>query len=77
MSLCHHQHAVLSFEHEKIKKMLRKEHVGYVLVTAKKTNHPEKFQVELSYDGEASLASYLVDGAQNVFDEIFLSEENE
>ena len=55
--------------------MLQKGHVGYVLVTAKKTNNPGKLEVELSYEGETALASYLVDGAQDVFDEIFDFEE--
>ena len=73
---CHH-HEVLSLTHEKIKKLLLKEHVGYVLVTARKTTNPDKLQVELSYEGETALASYLVDGAQDVLEGIFESESEE
>lgn len=76
MMLCAH-HEVLSLVHDKVKKMLQKEHVGYVLVTAKKTGNPNKLEVELSYEGETALASYLVDGAQDALDAIFESEVEE
>ena len=63
-----HYEGALSLAHEKIKKMLHKGHVGYVLVTAKRSMDPEALEVELSYEGEPALASYLVEGAQGVLD---------
>lgn len=63
-----------SFNHEKVKKLLQKEYEGYVLVTARKSDNPEKLEVELSYEGDAALASYLVVGAQSVLDDCIKSE---
>jgi hypothetical protein len=49
--------------HEKIRKILSK-HIGYVLVTCRPTRQAGKMEVEVSYEGDPDLASYLVDGAQ-------------
>jgi hypothetical protein len=49
--------------HEKIRRLLR-DHAGYVLVTCRPPNRKGKMEVEVSYDGDIDLASYLVDGAQ-------------
>ena len=49
--------------HEKIRKILSN-HIGYVLVTCRPTRKTGKMEVEVSYDGDPDLASYLVDGAQ-------------
>ena len=54
--------------HEKIRHILS-DHVGYVLVTCKPTAKTGKLEVELSFDGDPDLASYLVDGAVGYFDE--------
>lgn len=65
---------LLSQEHTKIKRLLLRDHVGYVLVTAKKTGLRDRLEVEFSYEGEVTLASYLVEGAQQVLDELFEEE---
>ena len=49
--------------HEKIRKILSN-HIGYVLVTCRPTRKAGKMEVEVSYEGDPDLASYLVDGAQ-------------
>ena len=49
--------------HEKIRKILSN-HVGFVLVTCRPTRQSGKLEVEVSYEGDPDLASYLVDGAQ-------------
>lgn len=53
--------------HEKIRKILR-DHIGYVLVTCRPTTQPGRMEVEVSYEGDPDLASYLVDGAQGYFE---------
>lgn len=53
--------------HEKVRRMLS-DHVGYVLVTCRPTTQPGKMEVEMSYEGDPDLASYLVDGAQGYFE---------
>lgn len=60
--------------HQRVKDLLCTGHVGYVLVTAKKTNQPDNLEVEFSYEGEVALASYLVDGVQEVLDKMFEQE---
>jgi hypothetical protein len=49
--------------HEKVRRILS-DHVGYVLVTCRPTAQPGRMEVEVSYEGDPDLASYLVDGAQ-------------
>ena len=49
--------------HEKIRKILS-DHIGYVLITCRPTRKSGKMKVEVSYEGDPDLASYLVDGAQ-------------
>lgn len=49
--------------HEKIRKILS-HHIGYVLVTCRPTRQAGRMEVEVSYEGDPDLASYLVDGAQ-------------
>jgi hypothetical protein len=49
--------------HEKIRKILS-DHIGYVLVTCRPIKKSGKMEVEVSYEGDPDLASYLVDGAQ-------------
>lgn len=44
----------------------------YVLITCDKTGGDGKMQVEMSYDGDPTLAAYLLEGAQS-----FLEEEEE
>jgi hypothetical protein len=53
--------------HEDVRTLLCQDHVGYVLVTCKKTKEAGKLEVEVSYDGDPDLACYLVEGAQSYF----------
>ncbi len=53
--------------HEKVRRILS-DHVGYVLVTCRPTTQPGRLEVEVSYEGDPDLASYLVDGAQGYFE---------
>jgi len=54
---------------EEIKKILSGKHACYVLVTCSDPSEEGKMEVELSYDGDEALASYLLQSAQNIFDE--------
>lgn len=60
--------------HDKVRRILS-DHVGYVLVTCRPTAQPGKLEVEVSYEGDPDLASYLVDGAQGYFENEVLVEE--
>ena len=53
---------------EDIKKNLKKNNACYVLITCSQPSQDGKMNVELNYSGDENLASYLVDGAQDVFD---------
>jgi len=55
------------FDLEKIKEDLEKNHECYVLITCKPPSKDGKMNVELNYSGDEGLASYLVDGARDVF----------
>ncbi len=47
-----------------LKEALAEEHECYVLITCKKHEEDGKLQVEMSYEGDPSLAAYLVESAQ-------------
>ena len=68
------QEKALTNYHEGVRALLAKDHVGYVLVTCRKTDQAGKLEVEVSYEGEPELACYLVDGAQGYFENEFLGE---
>ncbi len=53
---------------QSIKKTLSKKNACYVLITCGPPQEDGKMQVEMSYDGDESLAAYLLESAQNVFD---------
>lgn len=50
---------------EGLKELLAKENECYVLITCKKPSKEGKMQVEMTYEGDASLAAYLIESAQN------------
>ncbi len=52
-----------------VKKELSKNHACYVLITCEKPSEDGNMHVEMTYEGDASLASYLLQGAQNIIDE--------
>jgi len=54
--------------HGQVRKMLSRGYAGYVLVTCKE-EVKGKMQVEMTYDGDPFLASYMLEGAQGVLDE--------
>lgn len=56
------------FDLEDIKKNLKKNNACYVLITCSQPSDDGNMQVELNYSGDENLASYLIDGAQNVFE---------
>ena len=53
---------------QKIKKELSKKNACYVLITCSEPSMEGNMEVELSYEGDESLAAYLVDSAQTIFD---------
>jgi hypothetical protein len=54
---------------EAIKNRLAKNHLCYVLLTCDKTTENGQMEVDMSYEGDPLLASYLLNGAQAIIDE--------
>jgi hypothetical protein len=52
-----------------IKQRLAKNHACYVLITCDEPEEDGNMQVEMSYEGDPTLAAYLLQGAQNFIDE--------
>lgn len=52
-----------------LKETLIKNHVCYVLITCDAPSEDGKMQVEMSYEGDATLAAFLLQGAQSFIDE--------
>lgn len=52
-----------------IKSQLSKNHACYVLITCNEANPEGEIQVDMTYEGDPALASYLIQGAQRVIDE--------
>ena len=65
--------------HDRVKDLLMEEQFEYVLVTCRKVSRnknlkekklkEQKMEVELSFEGDPILASFLVHGAQEFFDQ--------
>lgn len=55
--------------HKAIKKTLSNTHACYVLITCDSPNETGHMNVQMSYEGDSALASYLIHGAQSFFDE--------
>ncbi len=53
---------------QSIKKALSKNNACYVLITCGEPSEDGNMQVEMSYDGDETLAAYLIESAQNAFD---------
>ena len=53
---------------ETIKGALRERHACYVLITCSAPSPDGKMEVEMSYEGDEILASFLVDNASQIFD---------
>lgn len=54
---------------EEIKQRLKEKHACYVLITCSEPSEKGEMQVELAYEGDETLAAYLVESAQSVFDQ--------
>lgn len=54
--------------HQKLKNDLKKNKAGYVLITCSEPSSEGNMEIEMSYDGDEVLASYLIDSAQEFFD---------
>ena len=52
-----------------IRETLAKKHACYVLVTCDQPSEEGKMNVEMSYEGDPALASFLLQGAQDYFTE--------
>ena len=52
-----------------LKDELAKKHACYVLITCDAPSDDGKMQVEMSYEGDAALAAYILQGAQLRIDE--------
>ncbi len=56
-------------DQQRIKKTLAKNHACYVLITCDAPTEDGSMQVEMTYEGDADVASYLLQGAQSIIDE--------
>ncbi len=54
---------------KEIRKALGKNHACYVLITCEEPTEDGDMQVEMTYEGDATLAAYLLQGAQSYIDE--------
>jgi hypothetical protein len=53
----------------KLKEFLSENNACYVLITCGKPSKDGKMQVEMTYEGDASLAAYLIESAQEIIDD--------
>lgn len=56
-------------EDQRLKDKLSKNHLCYVLITCDRPSESGEMSVEMSYDGDAALAAYLLQGAQMFLDD--------
>lgn len=54
---------------KQLRDRLSKNHACYVLITCGEPTDDGNMQVEMTYEGDASLAAYLLQGAQSFIDE--------
>lgn len=54
---------------KQIKDTLAKNHACYVLITCDPPRDGGEMQVEMTYEGDATLAAYLLHGAQDFIDD--------
>lgn len=54
---------------ENIKEALGENHACYVLITCTPPTKEGKMHVDMSYEGDHCLASYLIDSAQSIIEE--------
>ena len=56
-------------DQKRLKDELSKKHACYVLITCDELTEDGQMQVEMSYQGDATLAAYILQGAQMRLDE--------
>jgi hypothetical protein len=54
---------------KRIRKTLARNHACYVLITCDEPTEDGLMQVEMTYEGDATVAAYLLQGAQSFIDE--------
>lgn len=52
--------------HQKVHKALGEKHACYVLITCGEPNGQGKMEVEMTYEGDETLAAFLIESAHNV-----------
>ena len=62
-------------DEKRLKDELAKKHACYVLITCDQLSDNGEMQVEMSYQGDATLAAYILQGAQLRLDELNGEEE--
>lgn len=50
-------------------RLSKKNHACYVLITCDEPTDDGNMQVEMTYEGDAALAAYLLQGAQSIIDD--------
>lgn len=55
--------------HNSVRRSLAKRHACYILITCDLPTEDGTMNVRMSYEGDAALASYLLDGAQIQMDQ--------
>ena len=61
---------------KEVKKALNKHCACYVLITCTQTGPDGKMEVEMHYEGDVSLAAFLVENAGQVFEDQFNHKES-
>lgn len=54
---------------KRLRDTLAKNHACYVLITCDEPTDDGNMQVQMTYEGDAALAAYLLQGAQSIIDE--------
>ena len=52
-----------------VKRVLSKKNACYVLITCEEPSEDGNMQVEMTYEGDACLAAYLIESAQGIIDD--------
>jgi hypothetical protein len=55
--------------HNQVERLIGKKHACYILITCDHPSPDGEMQVEMTYRGDAVLASYLIDGARHHLDQ--------
>jgi hypothetical protein len=63
-------------EKKQVKKVVNASHACYVLITCSEPNADGKMEVEMKYDGDETLAAFLIENAAQVFDNRFQCRES-